>query len=189
MVLGKAIFIAGMIMQIIIRYPYRNSMKRKQTDPQEQILLLLITIGGLILPLIYIFTDWLAFADYPSSLWLIGIGTVVLAIGLWLFWRAHKDLGQNWSSTLEIHDTHTLITQGIYQRVRHPMYAAGWVMMIAQAFLLSNWIAGFGGVVTFGIMYFMRVSKEEQMMLQQFGDQYQQYMARTGRIIPKRASP
>ena len=69
------------------------------------------------------------------------------------------------------------------------MYAAAWLMYIAQVFLLSNWIAGFSGVITFGLMYFLRVPKEEQMMLQEFGDQYQQYMAHTGRVIPKRNIP
>jgi protein-S-isoprenylcysteine O-methyltransferase Ste14 len=185
MLLGKVVFIAGMIMQIIIRYPYRDRAKSGQKERQEQLLLILLSIGELILPLIYIFTDWLAFADYSVPLWVIGIGIVVMIIGLWLFWRSHSDLGRNWSSTLEIHDDHTLITQGVYRHVRHPMYSASWLMMAAQVLLLSNWIAGFGGLVAFAFMYFLRVQKEEAMMLKQFGKQYQAYMEQTGRVIPK----
>jgi protein-S-isoprenylcysteine O-methyltransferase Ste14 len=186
MVLGKVVFIAALIAQIIIRYPYINKAKSNQTDRQEQLLLLLLTIGGLVLPVIYIFTNWLAFADYNAPLWVIIMGIVVMVIGLWLFWRAHSDLGSNWSSTLEIHEDHTLITQGIYRRIRHPMYSASWLMMTAQALLLSNWLAGLGGLVAFACMYFLRVQKEEAMMLEQFGEQYQQYMTQTGRVIPKR---
>ncbi|MBZ0299928.1 MAG: isoprenylcysteine carboxylmethyltransferase family protein [Anaerolineae bacterium] len=186
MVLGKVVFILALILQIVIRYPYRTQAQTHQPDRQEQVLLTLLTIGGLVIPFIYIFTDWLAFADYASSMGIVGLGILVMAAGLGLFWRSHTDLGRNWSSTLEIHEEHRLITQGIYRQIRHPMYAAAWLMMIAQALLLSNWAAGFGGLISFGLMYFLRVPKEEQMMLEEFGEPYQHYMQQTGRIIPRR---
>jgi protein-S-isoprenylcysteine O-methyltransferase Ste14 len=183
MVLGKVAWIVMLILQIVIRYPYRNSSVQKASSREEKLLLVLIGIGGL-LPLIYIFTDWLSFADYNPSGWVIGAGIVVMVAGLWLFWRSHADLGNNWSSTLEIHDEHTLVSNGVYQTIRHPMYAANWLMMIAQALLLSNWVAGLSGLIGFAFMYFLRVPKEEQMMLSEFGEQYQQYMTKTKRIIP-----
>ena len=108
-----------------------------------------------------------------------------MAAGLWLLWRSHADLGDNWSDRLAIREDHVLVTQGAYGRIRHPMYSASWLIMIAQALLLSNWIAGFGGVVAFGVMYFLRVPQEEQMMQERFGEQYRRYMATTGRVIPK----
>ena len=183
MLLGKAVFLVTMILTMVIRYPYRKGRSRHK-DRQEQLLLILLSIGGLLLPLVYIFTDWLAFADYNPPLWVIAAGVLVTAAGLWLFWRAHTDLGNNWSDTLDIHEDHALVTHGVYRRIRHPMYSASWLLMIAQALLLSNWIAGFSGLITFGILYFLRVTKEELMMLDQFGEQYQQYMATTGRVIP-----
>ncbi len=186
MILGKAAFILAIIMQIVIRYPYRNSVQARASDREEQVVLLLLTLGGLLLPLIYIFTPWLAFADYAAPGWIVVLGIVVMAIGLYLFWRAHADLGHNWSGTLEIHEEHHLITEGIYRYVRHPMYSASWLMYGAQILLLSNWIAGFGGIIGFAVLYFLRVPKEEQMMLAQFGEAYRQYMAQTGRVLPKR---
>ena len=182
---GKVIFVVAFILQIVIRYPHRRAGAKRPQDRQEQLLLALLTIGGLLLPFVYIFTDWLAFADYHSSPWVIGIGAIVMAAGLWLFRRSHTDLGSNWSGTLEIQDDHTLVTQGVYRRIRHPMYSASWIMMTAHVLLLANWIAGPSGLVAFAFMYFLRVPKEEQMMLDQFGEQYQRYMSRTGRVIPK----
>ena len=185
MILGKIAFFASLILQIVIRYPYREGMKRTNMDSQEKWLLLVLTIGGLLLPLVYIFTPWLSFADYSPPLWFTICGIAVTAVGLYLFWRAHADLGRNWSSSLDIHEAHKLITQGVYQRVRHPMYSASWLMYLGQVLFLSNWIAGLGGLVGFALLYFLRVSKEEDMMLHEFGDQYRQYMSTTGRIIPK----
>ena len=79
---------------------------------------------GFFLPVVWVATPVLAWADYPlrPASFLTGIGC--LAPGLWLFHRSHADLGTNWSITLEVREQHRLITQDIYRRVRHPMYLA-----------------------------------------------------------------
>jgi len=82
-------------------------------------------------------------------------------------------------------DDHKLITNGIYSRIRHPMYTAFWLMALAQALLLPNWIAGLAGIAGFGTLYLLRVRHEEALMLAGFGEQYQTYMDRTGRLLPK----
>jgi protein-S-isoprenylcysteine O-methyltransferase Ste14 len=64
------------------------------------------------------------------------------------------------------------------------MYSAFWLWAIAQALLLPNWIAGFAGIAGFGILFFGRVAREERMLQQTFGDNYREYMARTGRVFP-----
>ncbi|GHO68404.1 hypothetical protein KSC_072960 [Ktedonobacter sp. SOSP1-52] len=100
-------------------------------------------------------------------------------------WRAHTDLGHNWSPTVEISHEQVLVTQGIYQVIRHPIYAALWLMGIAQVLLLQNWVAGLSGLIASSLVQFLRVPQEEQMMLDQFGDAYREYMQWTGGIFPK----
>lgn len=190
MLWGKIIFVLAGIAMTGIRYPHQkrnksNTIVRNQKDRQERVLLALVGIGMWLIPLVYIVSPWLAFADYTLPTWTLGVGTLVMAAGLWLFWRAHADLGRNWSPSLELHREQTLVTQGVYQRVRHPMYSAIWLIALAQPLLLHNWLAGFGSLVTFGLLYWLRVPAEERMMLQQFGRQYQRYIAMTGRVIPK----
>jgi protein-S-isoprenylcysteine O-methyltransferase Ste14 len=102
-----------------------------------------------------------------------------------MFRKTHAQLGRNWSVTLEVRVDHALITDGVYARVRHPMYTAFWLWALAQAILLPNWIAGFAGIVGFGTLYLIRVDREEAMLLETFGDQYRDYMRRTGRVIPR----
>jgi protein-S-isoprenylcysteine O-methyltransferase Ste14 len=65
------------------------------------------------------------------------------------------------------------------------MYTAFWLWTLAQAILLPNWIAGFAGILGFGTLYLIRVGREEEMLLETFGDEYRDYMRRTGRVIPR----
>ena len=108
----------------------------------------------------------------------------MFAAALWLFYRTHKDLGRNWSVTLEVREQHALVTDGVYRHVRHPMYSAFWLWAIAQALLLPNWIAGPAGLVGFGTLFFLRVGREERLMYETFGEEYRRYVARTARIVP-----
>ena len=104
---------------------------------------------------------------------------------LWLFWRSHSDLGLNWSAFLQMRKDHQLIRQGVYRSIRHPMYASIFLFGIAQALLLQNWVAGLSAPVTFALLYFVRTPHEEKMMREWFGEEYQDYIRQTGRIIPR----
>lgn len=108
-----------------------------------------------------------------------------MLVGLWLFWRSHVDLGLNWSPTLETRQGHEIVKHGVYSRIRHPMYSAIWLFSIAQGLLLNNWLAGWSVVVSFSIMYVLRTPQEEAMMIDHFGDSYNEYMTETGRLFPR----
>ncbi|MEM8788896.1 MAG: protein-S-isoprenylcysteine O-methyltransferase, partial [Pseudomonadota bacterium] len=114
----------------------------------------------------------------------LAIGLVCAAVGLWLFWRSHADLGRNWSPQLELRQTHRLISSGIYARIRHPMYAAIFALTAAQTLLPNNWIAGPAGLVTFTVLYVIRIGPEEDMMRDRFGAEWVAYAAGTRRLFP-----
>jgi len=42
-----------------------------------------------------------------------------------------------------------------------------------------------GDFVSILLLYFMRIPKEERMMLDSFGEEYRAYYQRTGRILPR----
>ena len=144
-----------------------------------------ISSAGLgVVPALYVATGIPQFADYVFRPWQAWLGVLVFAAALVLFYRTHKDLGRNWSVTLEVREQHMLVTNGVYRYVRHPMYSAFWLWAAAQALLLPNWIAGLAGLVGFGTLFFLRVGREEQLMHETFGEEYRRYVARTSRIVP-----
>lgn len=183
-------FWVTIVAQIVIRAPLNKKrklekMSAQQITGQEKSILGLLFLGGFLLPLLYSTTSWLDFANYTLPIWAGWIGVVLIAGALYVFWRAHADLGLNWSPTLEIREKHELITRGIYGVIRHPMYASQWILAIAQPLLLQNWLVGFANLIIFIPFYFLRVQAEEKMMQDSFGDQYLEYMKKTGAVLPK----
>jgi protein-S-isoprenylcysteine O-methyltransferase Ste14 len=184
------VFLAGFVVYIGIRHVFiKRTAGHEKTvrrlDALEKTLLPAVTVGALLLPLFYIASPWLAFADYRLPAFLPWCGTAFMVAGLWLFYRSHADLGVNWSVTLELRKGHELVKEGVYRRIRHPMYAAIFLFSIAQGLMLSNWLAGWSGLATFAVLYFVRTPREERMMCESFGQDYQEYMQQTGRLFPR----
>jgi protein-S-isoprenylcysteine O-methyltransferase Ste14 len=188
-ILYKIIYWAGLIAQIVIRYPYQQAAKTgvktgQRVSRTENILLVLLTLFAGLIPLVYSLAHWLDFANYHLPVWLGICGLPLLVFSLFVFWRAHFDLKANWSPSLEIRLDHTLVTDGIYRLVRHPMYLSQLLWALAQILLLQNWLAGPLNLLFFIPFYFLRSTAEDKMMLERFGDQYRTYMQSTGGIFP-----
>ncbi len=186
---AKLVWFLGVIGWFAIRYPHerrsRRTKKVLRSDRARELVLLTISCTGmLVIPALYAVTEQPNFANYQFRPALAWFGTGVFIFSLWLFYRSHKDLGRNWSVTLEIRDRHAVVTSGVYRHVRHPMYSAFWLWALAQALLLPNWIAGPAGLVGFGTLFFLRVAREEELMIGTFGDDYRRYMTRTSRVVP-----
>src|SRR5213593_1372428 len=184
----KALVLAGTVVVIAIRAPHgrRSRIVKVATShktPLETGLLILAWVGFFV-PLIWVASPAFSFAEYSLGAGPLVAGVMCLVIGLWLFYRSHADLGTNWSITLEVREQHRLITQGVYRRIRHPMYLALVLYAVAHALVIPNWVAGPSNLVAFAVLFAFRVRAEERMMLEQFGDEYTAYMARTQRLVP-----
>jgi protein-S-isoprenylcysteine O-methyltransferase Ste14 len=162
----------------------RTAVRHSARDFREFVLLAASLTGLGIVPCVYVAIRIPRFADYPFMPVASYLGIAVDIAALYLFYRTHRDLGHNWSVSLDLRERHTLVTTGIYATVRHPMYSGFWLMAVAQALLLPNWVAGPAGLVGFGILFFGRVRREEEMMIAAFGDEYRAYMRRTARVVP-----
>ncbi|KPF43813.1 protein-S-isoprenylcysteine O-methyltransferase [Rhizobium sp. AAP43] len=172
-----------------MRYPAMRRARRQKTrldkrTPLDISLLTLCALGLAFMPIAWRAGLLGGLADRSHSPILVVAGVLTGAVFLWLFRRSHKDLGTNWSVTLEVREGHRLVTQGVYAHVRHPMYASFMLWGIAQALLIPNWIAGFAGLVAVLALYCVRQSREEAMMRETFGAEYDAYCVRTKRLVP-----
>jgi protein-S-isoprenylcysteine O-methyltransferase Ste14 len=124
---------------------------------------------------------WL-FLPLPS---LVRSGGVLLGIvGVLLLIWVHRTLGIQWSTTLQFKEGHSLITNGPYKYIRHPMYASLSLFFVGLSIISSFWPLFV--LVAITLLFFVRIVKrEESMMIDQFGEEYRIYMKRTGRFLPR----
>src|SRR5882762_7105332 len=174
--IAKAVVIAGTVVMMAIRAPHgrrsrRVKVAKSRKTPRETGLLVLAWVGFFV-PLIWVASPAFSFAEYPLRTGPLVAGVMCFVIGLWLFYRSHADLGTNWSISLEIREEHRLITQGVYRRIRHPMYLALALYSIGLALVIPNWVAGPSNLITCAILCALRIRAEERMMVEEFGDEY-----------------
>lgn len=187
--IGKIVWCLGVIGWGIIRFrPNIKSRKTKiattKRPPVERFSMFASQLGLGIVPGIWVFSGFPAQFDHSVGPLTVILGGLIFLFSLHLFRKTHKALGKMWSHSLDLRQDHKLVTKGIYEKVRHPMYSAFWLWAIAPVFLLGNWIAGFAGIIGFGTLYFLRVGREEAMMEAEFGQEYRDYKTRSKKIIP-----
>ncbi len=127
---------------------------------------------------------WIDVFSFPLPTWLrwVGFALGLLSLAFWTWTQAALDT--RWSAQLQLRKEHQLVTSGPYARIRHPLYAAMFAWAIALAILTANWL--FVALAALSIAgTVVRVPKEEQMMIEAFGNEYKAYMQRTGRYFPK----
>ena len=190
----EIIFLIAWLAEEIIRLPhrrrYRQELRQKgaahsRMTPLGVTLDMLAFLGMEIMPLFAIFSDWLDFANYDQPDGLGWLGAVLMAGSIALLVVAHRDLGRNWSPSVDLRQEHRLVTTGIYAHLRHPIYASVWLWCLGQALLVHNWIGGLAGLLLFLPVYLTRLPVEEGMMRDQFGEAYRDYMQRVGGIFPR----
>ncbi len=167
-------------------YRHRGSaikVAKSRKGTTEKLLLGLVGIG-FFLPFVWAATPLFALADYTLLPIPFGAGILSLAAGLWFLDRSHAALEKNWSITLEVRESHKLVTHGVYHHIRHPMYLALLLYSIGQALILPNWMAGPAYFVACAALFTFRVGPEERMMHEAFGKEYEVYKSKTKRLIP-----
>ena len=126
----------------------------------------------------------LAWAELPLPQWLQWLGVILGVVSLPLLTWTQQSLGSNFSTTLHVRQEHTLVTSGPYRYMRHPMYTALFLSMLAILLLTRNWIVGGVPLVGLFVIVLLRVQREERAIIEKFGDAYREYMKRTGRFVP-----
>jgi protein-S-isoprenylcysteine O-methyltransferase Ste14 len=151
-------------------------------------MMLVIRIFGLVLwmsPLVYLINpQWMAWSKIglpEAARWIgIGIGALCTAGIYWLF----SNIGSGISPTSATRKEHKLSTSGPYRWIRHPLYTIGASFYISFGLMADNWFMAMMGIITFIVMA-IRTPKEEENLIAKFGDEYRDYMKRTGRFFPK----
>lgn len=169
----------------------RDSGEKISRSVDGSVMMTMIRIGGLLLwlsPLVYLINPyWMGWSKLGLPEWARWLGVIIgilCVIGIyWLF----SSIGSGITPTSATRKQHTLVTSGPYRWVRHPLYTVGSSMFVAFGMMADNWFIAGLGILTF-ILMAIRTPKEEANLIEKFGDEYREYMKRTGRFLPKLGS-
>jgi protein-S-isoprenylcysteine O-methyltransferase Ste14 len=111
------------------------------------------------------------------------VGLLLVVLGLAFVLVATFTLRKNYSSSLVIQEGHELVVHGIYRVVQHPIYLGAILVTLGVPIGMSSWIA-LPLMLLLIPLFVYRMRIEEHLLLEEFGDDYQAYMARTKRLVP-----
>ena len=189
--LFRLILLAGFVIFMPIGIYHRlkartgEKLDRRQEGMFILIGLRLVGLAGMAGLIAYLIDPaCMAWAAVPLPVWLrwTGVGLALIAGSLlvWMF----RTLGRNLTDTVVTRKQHTLVTNGPYRWVRHPLYSSAALAIIGNSLIAANWFIFVAGCLVL-LMLVIRTRKEEQNLIAKFGDDYRNYMQRTGRFVPR----
>jgi protein-S-isoprenylcysteine O-methyltransferase Ste14 len=165
--------------------PEGATVKQREEGIDSKLAGLLGMVGFIAMLAYVINPDWLAWTGLFLPLWLRWTGVGIAVMGFALLQWAQVTLSNSWSDTPRMMKEQTLITSGPYCLIRHPIYTAFLLIFGPTLFISSNWLIGlcWAGMTIMEVV--SRIGFEEALMIEYFGDQYREYMKRTGRLFPR----
>jgi len=188
-ILAAVILITGMVISSYFRMKAdRDTGEKISRKADGNVMMTFIKIGGLILwlsPFVYLINPaWMAWSKIGLPEWARWVGVVFgILCDLGIYWL-FSSIGSGITPTSATRTEHKLITSGPYRWVRHPLYTVGSSMFVAFGLMADNWFIALLGVLAF-IGMAIRTPREEANLIEKFGDEYREYMKRTGRFLPR----
>jgi protein-S-isoprenylcysteine O-methyltransferase Ste14 len=162
-----------------------NTLKKREEGLASKTSGLLGMIGFIGTIVLVVYPTWLAWTSIPLPVSVRWAGVGIALAGFALLQWAQNTLGSNWSDTPRMMKEQRLVTSGPYQWIRHPIYTA-FLLILGATFLVSaNWLIGLSFLGMTSLEIASRIGFEESLMIEYFGNEYREYMNRTGRILPK----
>ena len=189
--LFRLLFIAIYAVFFGVRIRYRLESVRREPEKRQKseslaTKILMVAILGYFTSIILYLLDvqWISWSRLPLPLWLRWLGTGVAVCAVFLVAWTHHTLGRQYSAEFAIQKDHVLITTGPYSRTRHPMYTGFNLFSLSIAIMSSNLLLLlFAFLIVVPFPWLAR--EEERMLIETFGDEYREYMRRTGRFFPR----
>ncbi len=140
-------------------------------------------IAGLLLAVV--FARYVTAAQMPGSPWTWPIvGCLVGLAGLGLRAWSIRVLGAFFTRDLQVAPDHRLIDRGPYRVLRHPAYTGSLLIFAGIGLALGNWLSLLACLTLPAVGYLQRIPREEAVLRERLGGAYDEYAARTDRLIP-----
>lgn len=126
---------------------------------------------------------FLNLAVLPRSVGLVAAGVALTAAGLAFCVWARAHLAGNWSGTVTVKQAHSLVRDGPYRYVRHPIYTGLLLALVGSALVRDEWRGVLAVAIAFAALW-RKLRLEEQWMTETFGEDYQRYRREVPALVP-----
>lgn len=179
-------FFVGTVWRIL---QYGDLAKRSEDEQVKQTsgrLALIVQVFGIL------GVHWLAVYDFSFSnssqdstinISLVTVAIVLLLSSIIVNQSAIFQLGR-FFDRLTIKSNHQLVKTGIYSAVRHPIYSSYLLLFIGFCLMLQSLVSLALLTIVSAIWFGSRIKLEEEMLEQEFGEEYKAYQQQTKRLIP-----
>lgn len=113
-----------------------------------------------------------------------GLILLLMASAVGLFDASSRAMGKNWALVARTREDHTLVQNGPFAYVRHPIYVALFLFMLAMAVAFGHTRNLILGIPLYALGTWFRIGHEERLLKEQFGAAYDEYAARVKRFVP-----
>jgi len=191
LVIGSALmYWAGVFVQIHrVRKHIGRSPNVRPRGSKERVLWFgwfLVVVGWFTQPLIMGQLNCSLFSLMPSLMDPIGffLGLLVMLCGYAGTVWCYVALGDAWRMGIRRREKTALVKNGPYGYVRHPIYLFQITMLVGALLLLPT---PFSFILLFIhlLCVVIKAMDEEAYLLSVHGSEYQAYLSRTGRLLPK----
>jgi len=187
----RLILLAGFVILMPIGIWHRlksrtgEKLDRRQEGLFNLITLRLLGVAAQLGVIAYLINpSFMSWASVPLPTWLRLVGVLPGGLAIPLFLWTLRTLKKNLTDTVVTRKEHTLVTTGPYRWVRHPFYIAAALAVLGTSLLTANWFFFVTGCTAVTLLA-VRTRKEEENLIARFGDDYRNYMKRTGRFTPR----
>ena len=189
--LFRYLFVAIYAVFFGVRIRYRIESTRREPEQRHKTIgtpakfLIIAILGYFASIVLYLLSNpWTSWSQIALPTWLRWLGVIGATSSTLLVAWIHRELGRQYSAELAIQKEHALVTTGPYARTRHPMYTVLNMFSLSMALTTSNLLVLlFAALVVVPFPWIVRA--EEEMLLETFGEDYREYMERTGRFFPR----
>jgi protein-S-isoprenylcysteine O-methyltransferase Ste14 len=120
----------------------------------------------------------------PDTPVLGALGFTAAVCGMFVSSWARIVLGRYWSDKVIVQTEHRLVLSGPYSYMRHPIYSGVLLAVIGTALVLGQ----VRGLVAFAVLlvnYTIKAKREERILGERFGPEFETHLRRTGFLLPK----
>lgn len=176
------IYIVWFAFEVILGRVRRSSQADQKREDKHSLLFIWLAIA-VAMPLSSTVSS-LYPAPIAHGVWISYVGLCLIVVGVMARFLVIRSLGKMFTVDVAIREGHKLKTDGIYSIVRHPSYSASWLSFVGFGISLNNW---FSLVIVSGLVlsaFLYRISVEERVLIEEFGEEYEEYRKRTRAIVP-----